>query len=152
VRSEPPTDLADRGSWLVAPSTVRWLRLIDLKEVRRRSDDPVLSEAPLALTPLGRTAGGRALGLQWKTRSASKDLSPAQAEQALSPGTLRSQLWSMWPLYDGKEARWALLFGAGTGDGRGLCRAGALGYAARGRGYREILAHYFEGAEVVQEK
>jgi peptidoglycan hydrolase-like amidase/tetratricopeptide (TPR) repeat protein len=152
VRSEAPGNLADRNSPYVAPSTVRWLRLIDLKEVRRRSSDPVLSDPPIALTPLGRTPGGRALGLRWKTRSASKDLTPAETEQALSPGTLRSQLWSMWPLYDGKEARWALLFGAATGDGRGLCRAGTLGYAAHGAKYRDILAHYFEGSEVIREK
>lgn len=38
--------------------------------------------------------------------------------------------------------------GAGSGHGVGLCQTGALGMARQGREAREILEHYYRGAEV----
>ncbi|MHB1846182.1 MAG: SpoIID/LytB domain-containing protein, partial [Deltaproteobacteria bacterium] len=38
--------------------------------------------------------------------------------------------------------------GAGWGHGVGMCQTGAIGRALRGQGYRDILRHYFNGAEV----
>jgi len=40
------------------------------------------------------------------------------------------------------------LTGAGWGHGVGLCQIGAASMADRGAGYREILGHYFRGAEL----
>ena len=40
------------------------------------------------------------------------------------------------------------LVGAGWGHGVGLCQIGAASMADRGAGHREILAHYFRGAEI----
>ncbi len=39
--------------------------------------------------------------------------------------------------------------GGGWGHGVGMCQVGAVGRAEKGQGYREILRHYFNGAEVV---
>jgi peptidoglycan hydrolase-like amidase len=66
----------------------------------------------------------------------------------LSPGSLRSGLFGLQPLYRGKYLRRLVVWGAGTGDGRGLCVAGALGQATLGRGWREILRSYFPGTEI----
>lgn len=41
-----------------------------------------------------------------------------------------------------------VLRGAGWGHGVGLCQIGAAVMGARGYGYRDILAHYFTGAEI----
>ena len=41
------------------------------------------------------------------------------------------------------------LHGAGWGHGVGLCQIGAAVMSAKGYDYREILAHYFNGAEIV---
>ena len=38
--------------------------------------------------------------------------------------------------------------GKGWGHGVGMCQVGAYGMALRGKTYREILAHYYSGAEV----
>ena len=38
--------------------------------------------------------------------------------------------------------------GAGFGHGVGMCQTGAIGMAEAGRGYREILEHYYRGARV----
>jgi stage II sporulation protein D len=43
-----------------------------------------------------------------------------------------------------------VLRGAGWGHGVGMCQTGAVGRAQRGKGYREILGHYFNGAEIAK--
>ena len=45
---------------------------------------------------------------------------------------------------DGK----VILHGSGWGHGVGLCQIGAAVMASEGYGYREILSHYYRGAEV----
>ena len=40
--------------------------------------------------------------------------------------------------------------GRGYGHGAGLCQWGAKALADEGRGYREILSHYYPGAELQQ--
>ena len=45
---------------------------------------------------------------------------------------------------DGK----VIFHGSGWGHGVGLCQIGAAVMASEGYGYREILAHYYRGAEV----
>lgn len=42
------------------------------------------------------------------------------------------------------------LHGAGWGHGVGLCQIGAATMAAKGYDYRQILAHYYPGAEIVK--
>ncbi len=43
-----------------------------------------------------------------------------------------------------------VLHGAGWGHGVGLCQIGAAVMGARGYGYRQILSHYFPGADISQ--
>ncbi len=43
-----------------------------------------------------------------------------------------------------------VLEGRGHGHGAGLCQWGAAGLAREGRTYREILAHYYPGVDVVR--
>lgn len=47
---------------------------------------------------------------------------------------------------EGRPER-VVVSGAGNGHGIGLCQTGALGMARAGKGYREILRHYYKGAE-----
>jgi stage II sporulation protein D len=51
------------------------------------------------------------------------------------------------------ESRFPTAFvfhGAGWGHGVGMCQTGAIGRANQGSGYREILSHYFNGAEITR--
>ena len=41
-----------------------------------------------------------------------------------------------------------MVWGAGTGSGLGFSRIGAIGQAALGRGWREIVKHYFPKYEI----
>jgi stage II sporulation protein D len=42
----------------------------------------------------------------------------------------------------------AVFKAGGSGHGVGLCQWGARGRALAGQGYRDILAHYYPGAEI----
>jgi len=43
-----------------------------------------------------------------------------------------------------------VLEGSGHGHGAGLCQWGAAGMAKEGKGYKEILLHYYPGTEIVR--
>ena len=43
-----------------------------------------------------------------------------------------------------------VLTGAGWGHGVGLCQIGAAVMASKGYDYRQILSHYFDGAQLEQ--
>jgi stage II sporulation protein D len=45
------------------------------------------------------------------------------------------------------QTRW-VMDGAGWGHGIGMSQHGALGFAQNGRGYRDILGHYYTGTEI----
>jgi len=60
-------------------------------------------------------------------------------------GTLNSAMFEVARAGD----EW-IFRGGGWGHGVGMCQMGAMGRAERGQGYRTILAHYFNGAEVVR--
>ena len=60
----------------------------------------------------------------------------------------RSHLYSSAFVVD-KEGGRFILRGAGWGHGVGLCQIGAAVMADQGKSYREILAHYYRGADVV---
>jgi stage II sporulation protein D len=47
-----------------------------------------------------------------------------------------------------REGTTAVFRGRGSGHGVGLCQWGARSRALAGAGYRDILAHYYPGAEV----
>jgi SpoIID/LytB domain protein len=47
----------------------------------------------------------------------------------------------------GRPATW-IFTGGGWGHGVGMCQTGAIGRAEAGQSYREILAHYYNGATV----
>jgi SpoIID/LytB domain protein len=66
-----------------------------------------------------------------------------EIRRALSPTHLLSSAFVV-----DRDGDRFVLTGAGWGHGVGLCQIGAAVMADRGRTYREILAHYYPGAEV----
>lgn len=51
---------------------------------------------------------------------------------------------------DGTRPTAFLFRGAGWGHGVGMCQTGAIGRAHKGQGYKQILRHYFNGAEITK--
>lgn len=93
----------------------------------------------------GRTASGRV---------ARVELSAGGRALALGGADLRQRLgWSRLPslAFEVVERRGSFVFdGRGQGHGAGLCQWGAAGLAREGKGYREILAHYYPGTRLVK--
>ena len=140
----PPEGLWSEAAAQSAPAASRWVRIVDGKELRlrveRRKDLGRIS----GLRVKGRTRTGRVKAVEVEGADGRATYTGlAEIAELLAPGGLRSTLFTLQPLYDGKRIDRVVIWGAGTGSGLGFSRAGALGQAALGRGWRDILAFYF---------
>lgn len=101
----------------------------------------------LQLQPLSRGTSGRITRLrivgEHRTVVVGKEL---EIRKWLS----KSHLYSSAFVVDSNEDGFTLT-GAGWGHGVGLCQIGAAAMAHEGFSYREILAHYFPGAELTKQ-
>ena len=107
----------------------------------------------IALEPLERGTSGRIVRLRIvgtkRTKVIGKEL---EIRRTLSPSHLYSSAFTVHPdsatTADGVPAAFELR-GAGWGHGVGLCQIGAAVMGALGYDYRQILSHYFPGAEII---
>ncbi|MBI5597964.1 MAG: hypothetical protein HY928_17925 [Elusimicrobia bacterium] len=140
----PDEALYHQASALIPESWNRWVRVLDAEEVRRRIE-AVKEVGPLKrVTVTGRDATGRVRGMRFE--GARGDFEAAglkDLELVLSPGSLRSELFVVTPVYDGRKVKKLVLWGAGYGHGRGVCVAGTVGQASLGRRFDQILRHYY---------
>ena len=98
-----------------------------------------------ALEPLQRGPSGRIIRLRIEGTEGSAEIGKELAiRKALSPDCLKSSAFEVQRTEDGGF----VLVGRGWGHGVGLCQIGAAVMASEGRSYREILSHYYKGAEV----
>jgi len=64
-------------------------------------------------------------------------------------GGLRSTVFKVETEYGkDKKPQQFVIYGAGWGHAVGMCQAGSRGMANQGRGYKEILKHYFTGVSL----
>jgi stage II sporulation protein D len=96
-----------------------------------------------AISVQSRTASGRAQTLLIETSAGPRPLLAVELRQLLGYERLPSLLFEVTT-----ESGAAIFRGKGSGHGVGLCQWGARARALRGDGYREILAHYYPGAEL----
>lgn len=105
----------------------------------------------VAMQPLERGPSGRLKRMRLVGTTGSlvigKEL---EIRRALSPTHLYSSAFVVDPQGPAERPDAFLLTGAGWGHGVGLCQIGAAVMACQGIGYREILAHYYPGTEVVR--
>lgn len=145
----PPEGLYSEAAPGPTAATARWMRLLDAKDLRERVDEKKKIGRLLNVLVAGRTATGRVKALTVVGADGTLTYTGFKEIQALlSPGSLRSALFTMQPLYDGKHLSRLILWGAGTGSGFGFSRAGALGQAALGKPWKEIVLHYFPTYEI----
>ena len=96
------------------------------------------------LTPLERGDSGRIIRLKISgTRGELTVGKELAVRRALSESHLRSSAFEV--IRDGDSF---VLDGRGWGHGVGLCQIGAAVMASKGYGYKEILKHYYKGAEI----
>ncbi|MBI4425638.1 MAG: tetratricopeptide repeat protein [Elusimicrobia bacterium] len=149
ARSYPPPGLFCEASSLSPASWSRWVRVLDSDALRARIERTRFIGRLHDVRVAARSRTGRVTALDVVGSRETLRVEGTEAIGAfLAPGSLRSTLFTLQPLYRGRTLRQLIVWGAGTGDGRGLCIAGALGQAHLGRKYRQILAHYLPGSEV----
>ncbi|MBI4347974.1 MAG: SpoIID/LytB domain-containing protein [Elusimicrobia bacterium] len=149
ARSYPPAGLFCERSALTPPAWSRWTRVLDADLLRQRIERTQFIGRLHDVRVVSRSKTGRVTALDvLGSRETLRLEGAGRIEAFLAPRSLRSTLFTLQPLYDGKVLRQLVVWGAGTGDGHGLCVAGSMGQAHQGRKYRNILAHYFPGTEV----
>jgi stage II sporulation protein D len=98
-----------------------------------------------AVRVVSRTASGRAERIEIARGDRAVALAGADLRQRLGWTRLPSLAFEVSPAGEGFAFE-----GRGQGHGAGLCQQGAAGMARAGKGYREILAHYYPGTEIVK--
>ncbi len=103
-----------------------------------------------SMTPLERGKSGRIVRLliegSKRKMVVGKEL---EIRRWLSPTHLYSSAFTIEKIDDMPHSRF-ILHGAGWGHGVGLCQIGAAVMGAKGYTYRQILAHYYPGAEITR--
>ncbi|MBI5239830.1 MAG: SpoIID/LytB domain-containing protein [Elusimicrobia bacterium] len=146
----PGQDRYCEASGITPPAESRWVRFIPAAAVTARARR-VKDIGPVRhLRVLSRTSTSRVKSLEVVGSRGSVRLDGFKAiASVLSPGSLRSTLFTVQPLMAGSKAESFILWGAGTGHGVGLCRAGLLGQARMGRKWPVILSHYFPNLKLM---
>ncbi|MEI7529073.1 MAG: SpoIID/LytB domain-containing protein [Elusimicrobiota bacterium] len=146
----PPAGLLCLVADKTQASDVAWTLLLRPEWIESRLNRSHKIGRLKALVPLAREADGRVKAIRAEGTSGTAVIDgPGAISELLAAGTLRSTLFSIRPVYDGKLPEFFLVRGIGTGDGQGLCLLGARGMAqTQDAGYLDILAHYFPGCTV----
>jgi stage II sporulation protein D len=118
----------------------RWKYRIDATALGRKLGLP---RRISGLKVVERTASGRAQRIAVEAGSSRVQIGGADFRQRLGWSALKSLT------FDVTRAGEVFTFdGRGAGHGAGMCQWGAAGLAKEGSTYREILAHYYPGAEL----
>ncbi len=144
---DPPSGLFSAADASGTPASSRWILTLDERGLRQRAAriqdvGRLISVAVSSRTPTGRVVELTVVG----ARGALVVRGAADIEAFLSPGSLRSTLFDLQPLGGPSRLRRLLVWGAGTGDGRGFSRVGTVGQAALGISRDGILRRYFPDA------
>lgn len=143
------TDLpaACRLSSLTQPNKFRWEKRFTAAQVNAFTES--LGVGPVhAMKFSERGVSGRA-----RVLTISGELGATQIRGELNIrklfGMLNSSMAVVEPTVDGEGHITGWVFrGGGWGHGVGMCQTGAIGRAEAGQRYRDILRHYYNGAEV----
>ncbi|HNW45355.1 MAG TPA: SpoIID/LytB domain-containing protein [Elusimicrobiales bacterium] len=146
----PPAALMCLAEDKTESSDVTWTLLLRPKWIESRLNRSHKVGYLRALIPLAREADGRIKALRAEGTAGTAVIEgPDAVSEILTAGTLRSSLFSIRPIYDGKLPEFFMLRGIGTGDAEGLCLLGARGMALKqNSGYLDILGRYFPSYKV----
>ena len=133
----------------VAPGSTPYLRGGDEDDADERKGWTVripleqIDRSVRGISVAARTPSGRARTVRLETSSGSRALAAVDLRQQLGYRRLPSLLFSVEV-----DSGAAVFRGRGSGHGVGLCQWGARSRAKRGETYRQILAHYYPGAQI----
>ena len=141
----PADDLLCLAADRTKASDAVWTLMLKPKWIEDRLNRRTKIGYIRSIIVLKRDATGRALSMKVEGTAGSAVLEGfAEISRVLAAGALRSPLFVIRPVFDGKYPGYFLVRGIGTGHGRGYCVLGAHSLAKdRGAGYLSILRHYF---------
>lgn len=125
----------------------RWEKRLSAKELDDKTA-PLKLGSIFTLTVVERGVSGRARLLNISGENGATQLR-GELNIRRQFGMLNSAMFEVRLEKDakGRPATW-IFTGGGWGHGVGMCQTGAIGRAEAGQTYREILAHYYNGATV----
>ena len=129
-------------------STFRWVQRVEAEEIQRRVGRVASIGDVVKIVPGPRGVGGYVNSVTVVGTQGSHVVRGDSIRSTL--GGLKSNAFKVEVVLgaDGLPESF-LFYGAGFGqDGLGLSQFGAAGMAEAGKGVREILGHYFPGAEI----
>lgn len=134
---------------MVRPSKLRWSKRIESADMDRLMFRYGVGHVS-SVTPTGRGVSGRVTGLRIVGGDGETVIQREwPVRQAL--GFLNSGAFVVDVERDAKGQANAFVFsGMGWGHGVGMCQVGAIGMAEQGLNNRDILRHYYNGAEVLK--
>ncbi len=137
-----------RGLYERDSAWVHWIRRYtgtELMAKLRERDASRKGTTVRRLQVLSRGESGRAKQVRVTTDRETFTLTGLEIRFALS---LPETLFTLAPGTEPGGETIFTFYGRGWGHGVGLCQNGAFGMSLAGKGYREILAHYYPGAVV----
>ena len=140
-RDQPYLASVECGRCARAPGA-RWSLRVDARELGAAAR---LGGAATEAHVSARTASGRAERIEISAGVRRASVLATDLRQRLGYARLPSLAFEL-----GAERGGFVFHGRGRGHGAGLCQWGAAGLAREGKGYREILLHYYPGADVVR--
>lgn len=147
LEAYPPSECA--RSTFARPEKFRWKKSFGPKELAVIGEK-LGTGAIKDVKVMGREPGGRILGLRITGARGSTDVLRELPVRRLF-NNLNSGLFVLDMNKDARGAITTLTFtGGGWGHGVGMCQTGAIGRAERGQTFKQILAHYYNGAVVEQ--
>jgi SpoIID/LytB domain protein len=127
-------------------SAYRWSHWITREEIEARLKLSDTVGRILSLTVVERSISGRAAKVLIEGDKGEKIL---KGDAIRSLGGLRSNLFVVQPKLGVAGLPESFVFtGGGWGHGVGMAQSGAAGMAAAGYSFDQILAHYYQGAEL----
>jgi SpoIID/LytB domain protein len=140
---------ACRVSSFAQPSKYRWEKKLSAKDVDEKLAAFKVGRV-MAMNVTERGVSGRARLLQV---SGTEGATTIRGELVIRRtfGNLNSAMFEVRAERDAKGQPTAWIFtGGGWGHGVGMCQTGAIGRAEAGQTYRQILEHYYNGAQVAR--
>lgn len=133
-------------------SEVYWTLMLEPKWIENRANRRSKIGYIKAVVPLKRAANGKVQSLRIDGTAGSVTVEGFEdISRILAGGTLRSALFTVRPIYEGKYPKYFVVRGIGTGDGKGYCILGARGMVKNSAvKSADILYHYFPYYKVKQ--
>ncbi|MBQ2313166.1 MAG: hypothetical protein II183_03280, partial [Elusimicrobiaceae bacterium] len=141
--SNPPADLLSAPQDPTQWSEIKWIYSIPIKDIQQRLKQNFNIGKLKYFEVADFSDTGRILAMRFVGSKKTIELPFKEANFVLSAGTLRSDFFTFIPFK--KEV---LFIGSDTGNGNGICIAGAIGLARQQKDAKGILNYYYPSYKI----